>query len=238
MQAKSQYHRGFFGAFRSLISRWFFTDLIRRSTNFSNVTWNGEPIWQNILDLWVIQETIFEVKPAVILETGTNRGGSSFFYAQLMDLIGHGRVVTVDIEKLHNLSHPRIEYLIGSSVGEDVLKTMRAAARNANGPVMIILDSDHTAAHVLKELEAYAPLLTEGSFLLVQDGVIDTLRKFRNGRPGPLAAIHQFLERHPEFEIDMERSTKFPITHHPDGWLRRKATAAVAPQVPQLRRAA
>jgi cephalosporin hydroxylase len=213
------------GSLKAMVARWFFTDLIRRSENFSNVTWNGNPIWQNILDLWVIQETIFQVKPALILETGTNRGGSSFFFGQLMDLMGRGRVITVDIEKLHNLNHPRVTYLIGSSVGEEVLRTMQTAAAQANGPVMIILDSDHSAAHVLKELEAYAPLLTEGSYLLVQDGVIDTLRKFRNGRPGPLAAIHEFLDKHPEFEIDMERSTRFPITHHPDGWLRRKPAA-------------
>ncbi|MEZ5941772.1 MAG: CmcI family methyltransferase [Planctomycetaceae bacterium] len=228
MQAISQFHKGPFGFIKSMVAKWFFTDLVRRTENFSNVTWNGNPIWQNILDLWVIQETIFEVKPALILETGTNRGGSSFFYAQLMDLIGHGEVITVDVEKLHDLSHPRVKYLIGSSIGDEVMSVMQTAAANANGPVMIILDSDHTEGHVRKELEAYAPLLTAGSFLLVQDGVIDTLRKFRNGRPGPLPAIHDFLASHPEFEIDTERCTRFPITHHPDGWLRRRPAAEEA----------
>jgi cephalosporin hydroxylase len=103
---------------------------------------------------------------------------------------------------------------------------MRVAAETANGPVLVILDSDHSAAHVRAELEAYAPLVDCRGCLLVQDGVIDTLRKFRKGRPGPLPAIHEFLRDHPEFEIDTDRCRRFPITHHPDGWLRRRRSEA------------
>jgi cephalosporin hydroxylase len=222
MPPATPFHSGPLGWLRRRIAQWFFADLIRATRNFSTVTWAGQPIWQNILDLWVIQEAIFALRPAVILETGTNRGGSSLFYAQLLDLIGHGRVVTVDVQRLHDLQHPRVTYLIGSSVDEAVLARMRAAAQTADGPVFVILDSDHSAGHVRQELEAYAPLVTPGSYLLVQDGVIDTLRKFRQGRPGPLVALREFLREHPEFEIDPERCRKFPLTHHPDGWLRRR----------------
>jgi cephalosporin hydroxylase len=102
---------------------------------------------------------------------------------------------------------------------------MRSAAATADGPVLVILDSDHSAPHVREELEAYAPLVGASGRLLVQDGVIDTLRRFRKGRPGPLAAVHEFLREHPEFEIDSDRCGRFPITHHPDGWLRRRAAA-------------
>lgn len=225
MRTFTNFYRGPLGWMRSAVARWFFSDLIRSTRNFGNVTWAGQPIWQNILDLWVIQETIFELQPAVILETGTNRGGSSFFYAQLMDLIGFGRVLTVDVERLHDLRHPRVTHLIGSSVSDAVLGPMREAARTADGPVMVILDSDHSAGHVRQELEAYAPLVTPGSYLLVQDGVIDTLRRFRKGRPGPLAAVHAFLQDHPDFGIDADRCRRFPLTHHPDGWLRRRPAA-------------
>ncbi len=226
MHPAKPYDSGPLGWLRRRIAQWFFTDLIRATRNFSTVTWAGQPIWQNILDLWVIQETIFALRPAVILETGTNRGGSSYFYAQLLDLIGRGRVVTVDVERLHDLRHPRVTYLIGSSVDQAVLAQMRAAAETADGPVLVILDSDHSAAHVRRELDAYAPLVTPGSYLLVQDGVIDTLRKFRQGRPGPLVALREFLRDHPEFEIDPERCRKFPLTHHPEGWLRRRPEAS------------
>src|SRR5262245_16305936 len=83
---------------KTRIDRTFFTDLIRTTRNFSTIKWSNNPTWQNVLDLWNIQETIFELKPELIIETGTNQGGSSYYYAQLLDLIGGGKVVTVDIE--------------------------------------------------------------------------------------------------------------------------------------------
>lgn len=226
MKSQTPYYCGPLGWLRNAVARWFFTDLIRSTKNFSHVTWAGQPIWQNILDLWVIQETIFELKPAVILETGTNRGGSSFFYGQLLDLIGKGRVLTVDVDRLHDLKHPRVTCLLGSSVSDPILARMRVAAETADGPVLVILDSDHSAAHVRRELEAYSQFVSPNSYLLVQDGVVDTLPKFRKGRPGPLAALHEFLRDHPEFEIDTDRCRRFPVTHHPDGWLRRRPAAA------------
>jgi len=206
----------------NISSQMFFHDLVLRTNNFGNVTWLGHPIWQNVLDLWTIQETIAEIKPALLIECGTNRGGSALFFANLFDLLGNGRVVSVDIEKLHDLTHPRATFLIGSSVSDDVVARMRQQAASAGGPVLVILDSDHSAAHVLKEMELYGPLVTPGSFMLVQDGVIDVLPDFRASAPGPLVAIREFMKHHPEFEIDHERCERFCITHHPEGWLRRR----------------
>ena len=206
---------------RGPASRLFLIDLIWHTRNFQETTWLGVPIWQNMLDLWTIQETISEIKPALLIETGTNRGGSSLFYAQIMELLGAGRVITVDIERLHDLDHPRIEFLHGSSTDHAVLDYLRGAAEAADGPVMVILDSDHSSAHVAQELDAYAPLVTPGSFLLSQDGVIDQLAIFADSRPGPLPANRDFLLRHPEFEHDDERNHRFIVTHHPLGWLRR-----------------
>jgi cephalosporin hydroxylase len=200
----------------------FFTRLISHTENFGRTKWLGRPIWQNTLDLWTIQETIAEVKPALLVETGTNRGGSSFFYGHLFDLLGRGKIVTVDVQKLHDLAHPRVTYLIGSSTAPEILNQVRGMAKEASGPVMVILDSDHRQAHVAAELEGYAPLVTAGSYLLVQDGVIDCLPMLAIDRPGPLPAIEQFLAMHPEFELDDERCRRFLITHHPKGWLRRK----------------
>jgi cephalosporin hydroxylase len=200
----------------------FFEDFLVQSENFAKVTWLGQPIWQNVLDLWTIQETICEVRPQLLIECGTNQGGSSLFYAHLLDLLGSGRVLTIDIEKMHELSHPRVRYLIGSSVDETVLRQVHEEVAASGGPVLVILDSDHSAGHVLKEMEAYGPLVTPGSFLHVQDGSIDVLEYFARLRPGPLVAIRQYLERHAEFEVDVERCTRFPITHHPEGWLRKK----------------
>jgi cephalosporin hydroxylase len=210
-------------AIKSRVYRSFFTDLIRKTRNFSTIKWNNNPTWQNVLDLWNIQEAIFDIKPELIIETGTNQGGSSYYYAQLLDLIGHGKVVTVDIEKLHNLSHPRVKYLIGSSTDPEIFGEIRTMARGCKGPVLVILDSDHSAQHVAAELDLYCDLVTPGSYMLVQDGVIDTLRKFRKGRPGPLPAIRSFVSRNRQFVVDREKCDRFLVTHHPDGWLKRCA---------------
>ena len=204
-----------------LVREVCFTELIERTNNFGRLTWLGKPIWQNVLDLWTIQETIYEIRPSLLIETGTNRGGSAYFYAQLFDLIGHGQVISVDVESLHDLTHPRVRFIVGDAVGSEVLSTITAAAAAIEGPVMVILDSDHRESHVAAELNAYHRFVTPGSVLLVQDGVIDTLPMYREARPGPLPALHKFCLQHPEFEIDEERSRRFIFTHHPSGWLRR-----------------
>jgi cephalosporin hydroxylase len=203
----------------------FFSELVQHTGNFGRLKWLGNPIWQNVLDLWIIQETLSEVRPELLIECGTNRGGSSLFYAHLFDLLGHGGILTIDIEKLHNLSHPRISYLLGSSTAPEILTVVRERVEKTKGPVMVILDSDHSQAHVSRELECYAPLVTPGSYCLVQDGVIDTLPMFKPARPGPLVAVDEFLRRTGDFELDRERCERFLITHHPRGWLRRKGAA-------------
>jgi cephalosporin hydroxylase len=122
---------------------------------------------------------------------------------------------------MHDLSHPRIAYLLGSSVAPEVLDQVARAVRETSGPVMVLLDSDHSEAHVRAEMDAYHRFVSPGSFLMVQDGVVDMLRIFVGGRPGPLRAIEAFLKTHPEFRVDTERCTRFLITHSPKGWLRR-----------------
>jgi cephalosporin hydroxylase/lipopolysaccharide biosynthesis glycosyltransferase len=210
---------------RRPVNRLFLGDLIAKTGNFATTSWLGVPIWQNVLDLWTIQETIAELRPALLIETGTNRGGSALFYAHIMDLLGTGRVITVDVERLHSLDHPRIEFLHGSSTDPVIAERVRAVAAEAAeaGPVMVILDADHNREHVARELELYAPLVTPGSLLLSQDGVIDQLTIFSDSRPGPLEANRAFLAAHPEFEHDRERNDRFLITQHPLGWLRRRS---------------
>lgn len=201
----------------------FQADLINHTSNYGNINWLGKQIWQPVLDVWTIQETIFEVKPELLIECGTYKGGSSWYFGDLFELMGKGRVITVDIEKQHKLAHPRVTYLIGDCASPEIVQQIRAERDKVTGPVMVVLDSDHKAAHVKKELDAYHSFVTPGSFIHVQDGVIDVQPQLSAGRPGPLRAIEAFVAEHPEFEVDLERSNKFLITHHPKGWLRRKA---------------
>jgi len=200
-----------------------FQDALTEQTgHWGNLRWLGKEIWQPTLDLWTLQETLYEVKPDLLIECGTYKGGSSWFFGDLFELMGHGRVITVDIEKMHNLSHPRVTYLIGDCASPEIVQQIRAERDKVTGPVMVILDSDHKAEHVKKELNAYHSFITPGSFMHVQDGIIDVLPRFAGARPGPLRAIEAFVAEHPEFEVDLERTNRFLITNHPKGWLRRK----------------
>lgn len=204
------------------VAQAFQEQLIAKTENFGHVTWLGKPMWQSVLDLQTVQETIYDVKPELLIECGTYKGGSSYFFAQLFDLMDHGRVITVDIKKFHDLSHPRITYLIGDCASPDIVRQMEAAVKNTAGAVMVVLDSDHSAQHVSKEIAAYHGFVTPGSYLHVQDGVIDTQPRFASDRPGPLRAIEAFLASNNEFELDAAKSERFLITHHPKGWLKRK----------------
>ncbi|HEY8866285.1 MAG TPA: CmcI family methyltransferase [Solirubrobacteraceae bacterium] len=208
-------------ALNRLVARLYHYDLIYKTRNFETTSWVGVPIWQNILDLWTLQETICEIRPSLLVETGTYKGGSAMYYAHLMDLLGEGRIITIDVAKQHDLEHQRITFLNGSSTDPDVAHQVLEAAADVDGPVMVILDGNHARDHVAQELELYAALVTPGSVMLSQDGVIDQLWMFRDSRPGPLGANREFLARHPEFEYDAERNERFRLTHHPMGWMRR-----------------
>lgn len=213
------------------LAKWrFFERLIKHTNNFDKVSWMGVPVWQNVFDLWVIQETIAEIRPDVLIETGTNRGGSSFFYGQLFDALypgdtSRGRIWTVDIEDLRQIKHPRVTFHLGSSISPETIGSLKDWIGPGSPKVMVILDSDHNKPHVRSELEVYAPLVTPSSYLLCQDGVIDDLKMFRrHGEQGPRLALEDFFCTSPHakhFEIDEERCGRFLITHHPKGWIRR-----------------
>lgn len=206
------------------VSHLYHYDLIFRTGNFRSLNWLGVPIWQNPVDLWTIQETISEIRPGLLIETGTDYGGSARFYADLMSLLGFGRVITIDIAQPEELDHPLVQFLHGSSTDPTILEQVRQAVDETDGPVMVILDGNHSESHVAEELELYGPLVTPGSVLLSQDGIIDQMGIFRDSRPGPLGANADFLERHPEFEFDEERTARYGLTQHPLGWMRRRST--------------
>ena len=213
---------------RRPVARLYHYDLIFRTGNFATLRWAGTHIWQSPLDLWTLQEALFEVKPALLIETGTHRGTSALYYANLMDTFGKGRVLTIDIVDKNDLDHDRVEFLHGSSTDPATIAEVRKRVEAADGPVFVILDGNHDQEHVAEELELYAPFVTPGSFLLSQDGIIDQLWMFRDTRPGPLEANRAFLEQHPEFEYDRERNERFGLTQHPLGWMRRSEAGSEA----------
>ncbi len=189
------------------------------SNAWTQATWLGSQALKNPLDLWIYQEIMAETRPDVVIETGTYRGGSARFLASVCDLLGSGEVISIDIEPLRDDSpeHPRITYLGGrSSTDPDVLEEIRE--RVSGRRTMIVLDSDHSKSHVDAELEAYAPLVPVGCYLIVEDSNIGQIRD--DLMPGPLQAIEAFLAKTTEFEIDRERE-KFLLTFNPSGYLKR-----------------
>ncbi len=196
--------------------------------------WMGLPIIQYPQDILAMQEIIWDVRPDLIVETGIARGGSLIFYASMLELLGNdGRVVGVDIDiRQHNRaaieSHPmsrRIDMLQGSSTDHAIAEAVAKMARGRK--VLVSLDSNHTHDHVLRELELYAPLVGKGSYVVVFDTIIEDADKgFFADRPwdkgnNPKTAVWEFLESHPEFEIDRSIQDKVMFTVSPDGFLKR-----------------
>jgi cephalosporin hydroxylase len=185
--------------------------------------WMGVTIYKTPTDLWVCQEIVHETRPTLIIETGTAHGGSALFFAHLGEHIGGLRVVSIEIKPMPGLpQHPAIAYLTGSSTDAGIFDAVRALLR-PDDRVMVILDSDHAQAHVAAELAMYAPLVTAGCYLIVEDTNINghPVTSLDTPGPGPWEAVTEFLPRHPEFEAERSRE-KFMLTFNPRGYLRRK----------------
>lgn len=171
-------------------------------------------------DLWIYQELLAELRPAVLVETGTFRGGSALYFATLMDALAHGKVVTVDVEEQPGLpEHPRISYVVGSSVDPEITQRVYAEIDDAE-PVLVILDSDHACDHVLRELHAYADLVGPGSYLIVEDTNINGRPVLSSWGPGPGEAVERFLAARDDFQIDRSRE-RMMLTANPEGFLKR-----------------
>jgi cephalosporin hydroxylase len=185
--------------------------------------WLGVPILKSPLDCWVYQEIIHEQRPDLIIETGTDRGGSALFLASMCDLVGKGRVLSIDVRSSASVRHPRLTLVVGDSTSAAVLDSVRAARRTAER-CMVILDSDHHADHVGRELRAYREFVSVGSYMVVEDTNVNGHPVMSEHGPGPFEAVHAFLADDPDFEIDKSRE-KFLLTFFPDGYLRRLGSA-------------
>lgn len=204
---------------------------LKYSYNFS---WMGRPIIQFPQDMIAMQEILWKVQPDLIIETGIAHGGSLIYYASLLELIGKGRVLGIDIDiRAHNRAeiekHPmagRIDMIQGSAIDDTLAQEVADRARSVE-TVLVVLDSNHTHAHVKRELELYAPLVTAGSYCVVFDTVVEDMppgsfpdRPWDIG-DNPKTALHEFLETNDHFEIDAAIHEKLLITVAPDGYLKR-----------------
>ncbi|MDY7055161.1 cephalosporin hydroxylase family protein [Limnospira fusiformis] len=197
-------------------------------------SWMGRPIIQFPQDMIAMQEIIWKVKPDLIIETGIAHGGSLIFYSSMLELMGgEGQILGIDVDiRQHNRveieKHPmfkRITMIEGSSIDDEIVKQVYDVAQD-KGTVLVVLDSNHTHDHVLKELELYSPLVTKDSYLVVFDTVVEDMPEdFFPDRPwgkgnNPKTAVWEFLETNKRFEIDKNIDSKLLITVAPDGYLK------------------
>jgi cephalosporin hydroxylase len=196
---------------------------------WSHMWFENVPIEKNPLDLWMMQQIIYETRPEFVVETGTFKGGSALYWAYTLNGMGldKSRVFTVDIQDLtgtaatNPLWKKYVTFLKGSSTSPEVVKEI---GRSVQGhKTLVTLDSLHTAEHVLAEMKAYAPMVSRGSYLVVEDTHMDGVPTDPNFGPGPLSAVLQFLKEggSKEFERDFSREA-FIMTFNPGGWLKRK----------------
>lgn len=184
--------------------------------------WMGVKILKCPFDLWVYQEILWSQKPDVVVETGTAHGGSALWFADMLDILGHGQVVSIDVcgeETFPNRpGRPRIRYMKGSSTGEKIVNELHTLYHDMN--VLVVLDSAHDADHVYSELQMYHRLIPVGGYLIVEDSNVHGHPVATDHPPGPFEAVERWLPEHPEFEIDAS-CEKFRFTFNPHGYLRR-----------------
>jgi len=211
-------------------------DFIRDTLNYKysfNFTWLGRSIIQFPQDIIAIQEIIWKVKPDLIIETGIAHGGSLIFSASILELIGKGEVLGIDIDiREHHRkeieNHPmykRITMMEGSSIDYETINKVHEFSKGKES-VLLFLDSNHTHDHVLKELNAYSPLIKKGNYLVVFDTCIEDLpdncfpdKPWSKGN-NPKTAVWEFLKNNDRFEIDNKIENKILITVSPDGYLK------------------
>jgi cephalosporin hydroxylase len=217
---------------KSLSQQWL-TAVSRYKYSY-NFSWLGRPIIQLPQDIMAMQELIWQIKPKLVIETGIAHGGSLIFYASMLELLGgDGLVVGIDIDiRAHNRreieAHPlfrRIRLVEGDSTLPEVVEEVYGLAEG-KAPILVALDSNHTHAHVLKELRLYSPLVSKGSYLVVFDTIIEDFPAgYFHDRPwdkgnNPRTAVAEFLATNHRFQEDEDLESKLLITVAPGGYLK------------------
>ncbi len=197
-----------------------------------NFEWMGRPIIQFPQDMIAMQEIIWRTRPDLIIETGIAHGGSLVFYASMLELTGQGTVIGIDIDirehnrreiEMHPMYH-RIEMIEGSSIDPDIVQLVHEKAGNHKS-IMVILDSNHTHAHVASEIQAYSHLVSPGNYMVVFDTAIEYMdpgsfpdRPWDIGN-NPMTAVREFLQNNSDFSVDEQIEAKLLITVAPGGYL-------------------
>ncbi|HSJ98412.1 MAG TPA: CmcI family methyltransferase [Myxococcota bacterium] len=200
--------------------RWF-----HESNVWKGMTWHGVRTLKLPSDIWNYQEAIFEHGIEHVIETGTRHGGSALFFAETLAARGAaGMVVSIDIDSASRqvMQTERMRFLVGDSAAPAMVERAFALLGPAPGPIFLILDSDHSRDHVLRELRAWVPRLRKGDYLVVEDTIVNGHPVRPQHGPGPWEALEQYLAEAPGALVaDAEREAKFGATFAARGYYRR-----------------
>lgn len=208
-----------------LVTRMFHVMWYHSNTSWIRNTFLGFPIMQNPFDLQIYQEILFDRRPKFVLQTGVAGGGSMMYFAAMLDLVQappEVLVIGVDIvltESAKRLSHPRIRLVEGSSVDESTIAKVRDLLPAARG--MVILDSDHSEAHVTRELACYADFVEPGQYLVIEDTNVNGHPVHPSHGPGPLESVQKFIKIDKRFVADDALWQRHLFSNHQFGWLKR-----------------
>lgn len=209
--------------------------------HWKSFSWQGSRIMQLPEDVLRLQEVLHQLQPDLIIETGINEGGSSIFFSTMCALAGKGKVVSIELTlkpgvRESIVDHPhghRVTVLEGDSCSPEILAEVAALAKDAT-TVFVFLDSNHTKAHVAKELDLYSPFVSMGSYIVATDGIMRELIDTPQGKPewlhdNPSEAALEFAAKNPAFVLErptpqfVTRAYNDELSYYPDAWLRRVA---------------
>jgi cephalosporin hydroxylase len=200
--------------------KWYYNTNVWKQT-----TWMGIGTWKSVSDMWNYQEILVDLKPSLVVEFGTNQGGSAVFFASVMRQIGEPfKVFSVDVthEPLDPKARldPDVMFVQSRSNVPAIADQIRSLREEYPGPVFAILDSDHSMNHVLDEMKLLRPVLKKGDYLLVEDSMLNGHPNLPGWGPGPYEAIEAYEKEFPnDYTHDTERENKFGFSFAPNGFL-------------------
>jgi cephalosporin hydroxylase len=209
--------RSFHKNFENYYVKQFHKIYYNKPNTVQGIHWFGTKIQKLPLDLWMYQEILHETKPDFIIETGTADGGSAKFFASLFDLMKKGKIITIDIKKV-KINHPRVTTLTGSSTDPKIVQQVRKIVGDKKA--LVILDSDHSKDHVLKEMYIYSQFVPKNGYMVVEDTNVNSHPVDPLFGPGPMEAVKEFLKERDDFMIDLSRE-RLMLTFFPNGFLKR-----------------
>jgi cephalosporin hydroxylase len=191
----------------------------QREIVFEQVRYRGVLAWKNVLDLWVVQEIIWETGVDTVIEIGVGHGGTTLWLSDLLANFrgANARVISIDLEAPAIALPENVRFIRGDSIAPATVA--EAKSLSAGRKTMVIADGDHAAKHVLAEMRLYGPLVSEGCYFVAEDGIIDVM-EWESYTPGPSVAAKEFVRENDEFVIDRSRE-KFLLTYAPNGFLKR-----------------